>query len=241
MGDSADILPVFDLTAVVCKRPEDYTETDLALAHGVADCLHKTGCLIVRDPRVPAAMNDTFLDLLERYFDQPADRKMADCRPNLDYQVGVTPCGTEVPRCLVVVVTEATLAAVEAARAAGRSTWRVSSTVFTHTASDAVLQPLGHYAQLPGAAKAYPPVKAGQQVQRELEAICLRKAGGTTAAAAPGALGEATAAKLQQQLLQPPGVQEAAENADANAGAGGSGGSGGVPKSSATGVAVGPR
>ncbi len=35
-----------------------------------------------------------------------------------------------------VVCSEATLAAVEAARQAGRSRWRVSSTVFSHIASD---------------------------------------------------------------------------------------------------------
>ncbi|EFJ50218.1 hypothetical protein VOLCADRAFT_80362 [Volvox carteri f. nagariensis] len=96
--DSADVLPVFDLTAAVDKNPD---EADPELCASIARCLHETGCLIVRDPRVPAAHNDRFLDLLERYFGQPADRKMADCRPSLDYQVGVTPCGTEVPRCLV--------------------------------------------------------------------------------------------------------------------------------------------
>ncbi|GFR49190.1 hypothetical protein Agub_g11214, partial [Astrephomene gubernaculifera] len=99
--DSADVLPVFDLTGVVGKKPEDYTDADDELCAAIAQCLHATGCLVVRDPRVPAEQNDVFLDLLERYFGQPVDRKMADCRPNLDYQVGVTPCGTEVPRCLV--------------------------------------------------------------------------------------------------------------------------------------------
>mgnify|MGYP001807956852 CR=1 FL=1 len=67
-------------------------------------------------------------------------------------------------------MTEATAAAVAAARAAGRSCWRVSSTLFSHAASDVVLQPLGPFA---GAAagdgdgdgvEQYPPIKAGQQV-----------------------------------------------------------------------------
>lgn len=39
---------------------------------------------------------------------------------------------------LQVVVTEQTLAAAEAARAAGRPTWRISSTVFSQIASDEV-------------------------------------------------------------------------------------------------------
>jgi hypothetical protein len=46
-----------------------------------------------------------------------------------------------------VVVTEATQAAVAAARAAGRSCWRVSSTLFAHIASDVVLQPLPEFVQ----------------------------------------------------------------------------------------------
>jgi len=74
-----------------------------------------------------------------------------------------------------VVVTEATLAASEAAEAAGRSRWRVSSTVFAHVASAQVLQPLGRFGGLPGAAEGYPPTPAGRQVQMELEAIKLKQ------------------------------------------------------------------
>lgn len=75
-----------------------------------------------------------------------------------------------------VVVTEATLAAIEAARSAGRPLWRVSSTVFSHVASHQILQPLGRFAQEPGAADAYPPTPAGKQVQQELETIKLKGA-----------------------------------------------------------------
>lgn len=67
------------------------------------------------------------------------------------------------PRTRQVVVTDATLAAVEAARAQGRSLWRVSSTVFSHVASDALLRPLGHFAT-PSACAQYPAMPAGQQV-----------------------------------------------------------------------------
>lgn len=75
-----------------------------------------------------------------------------------------------------VVVTDATLAAVDAARAAGRSLWRVSSTVFSHVASRQLLRPLGRFAELPGALESYPPTPAGRQVQQELEAISLAAA-----------------------------------------------------------------
>jgi hypothetical protein len=56
------------------------------------------------------------------------------------------------------------VASIAAAKAAGRSTWRVSSTVFSHIASDQLLQPLAHFAQQPGAAERYPPTPAGLQV-----------------------------------------------------------------------------
>jgi isopenicillin N synthase-like dioxygenase len=71
-----------------------------------------------------------------------------------------------------VVVTEKTVEAIEAARAAGRSLWRVSSTLFSHTASDNTLEPIGKFATEETKAK-YPAVKAGKQVQEELNAIKL--------------------------------------------------------------------
>lgn len=71
------------------------------------------------------------------------------------------------------VCTEETLAAAERARAAGRPTWRVSSTVFSQVASDVELRPLGRFADAPGAA-GYPPTPAGQQVADELAMINLK-------------------------------------------------------------------
>jgi hypothetical protein len=66
-----------------------------------------------------------------------------------------------------VVVSEDTVAAIEAAKREGRSLWRISSTLFAHTASDVMLQPLGHLAT-EEALKAYPPIPAGLQVGRKL-------------------------------------------------------------------------
>ena len=71
-----------------------------------------------------------------------------------------------------VVVAPATLAAIDAARAAGRSLWRISSTCFGHVRSDFTLRPLGRFAELPGA-EAYAPILAGDQVAAELRAINL--------------------------------------------------------------------
>jgi isopenicillin N synthase-like dioxygenase len=71
-----------------------------------------------------------------------------------------------------VAVSDATVAAIGKAKEAKRSLWRVSSTLFGHIASDNVLQPLGCFATKE-ANKLYPPIKAGDQVQRELNAIKL--------------------------------------------------------------------
>jgi hypothetical protein len=41
----------------------------------------------LRDPRVPASSNDTFLDMLEGYFSRSEQDKQAEARPHLAYQV----------------------------------------------------------------------------------------------------------------------------------------------------------
>lgn len=78
-----------------------------------------------------------------------------------------------------VVVTAAAATAAAAAVAAPDAPpgagWRVSSTVFGHVASDAVLEPLGAFVQREGAVERYPPVAAGAFVSRELEAIRLKR------------------------------------------------------------------
>ena len=76
--------------------------------------------------------------------------------------------------CLQVVCSEDTLLALNKAKAEGSSTWRVSSTVFGHIASDQVLTPLGHFATAQ-ATQDYPAVDAGKFVQQELEAIKLKQ------------------------------------------------------------------
>jgi len=45
--------------------------------------------------------------------------------------------------------------------------------LFAHIASDAVLKPLGHFAESPLASK-YPPMCAGEYVEQELSVINLK-------------------------------------------------------------------
>ncbi|KAH7544767.1 hypothetical protein FEM48_Zijuj01G0021200 [Ziziphus jujuba var. spinosa] len=72
-----------------------------------------------------------------------------------------------------VVVTNRTIDAIQLAAEQNRSLWRVSSTLFAHIASDAVLKPLGHFAESPLASK-YPPICAGEFVEQELAVINLK-------------------------------------------------------------------
>lgn len=71
-----------------------------------------------------------------------------------------------------VVVSDDTLKAVERAKQEGRPLWRVSSTLFSHIASDNELKPLGKSAT-EEAKKKYPTILAGTQVQEELALIKL--------------------------------------------------------------------
>jgi hypothetical protein len=72
-----------------------------------------------------------------------------------------------------VVLSPAASRAAEEAKKDGRSTWRVSSTLFAHVASDQILRPLGHFANEALAAD-YPPTPAGKQVESELSVLQLK-------------------------------------------------------------------
>ncbi|XP_043693593.1 uncharacterized protein LOC122644058 [Telopea speciosissima] len=72
-----------------------------------------------------------------------------------------------------VVVTDRTMEAIRLAQQQNRSLWRVSSTLFAHIASDAVLKPLGHFADSPLAGQ-YPLICAGESVEKELAVINLK-------------------------------------------------------------------
>ncbi|KAK9017691.1 hypothetical protein V6N11_000697 [Hibiscus sabdariffa] len=99
-------LPVIDLATYLevaaggdssPERSSGLTE----LCRGVSRILKETGALLVKDPRCTAEDNDRFIDMMEKYFEKPAEFKRLQERPFLHYQVGVTPEGVEVPRSLV--------------------------------------------------------------------------------------------------------------------------------------------
>jgi hypothetical protein len=73
-----------------------------------------------------------------------------------------------------VIITPDTIATIKRREAAKESLWRVSSTCFGHIQSDQVLEPLPPFKNQETEAN-YPPMKAGHQVQAELQAISLLK------------------------------------------------------------------
>jgi hypothetical protein len=99
---SDTLFPVVDLTPLLLADESLLLRDPAALAASkqIAASLVATGCVLVRDPRVSERDNSRFLDLLERYFEQPEDSKKRDARPELHYQVGATPEGIERPSLL---------------------------------------------------------------------------------------------------------------------------------------------
>jgi len=73
----------------------DAKEACDALAKSLLD----TGIVLLKDPRVSDADSAAFLDMMEDYFDQPTEAKMADVRKELHHQVGATPSMIELPLC----------------------------------------------------------------------------------------------------------------------------------------------
>ncbi|KAL7158178.1 hypothetical protein ABFS83_02G124600 [Erythranthe nasuta] len=101
-------IPVIDLAPYLefCGKPpntgEEEFDSELEnLCSEVSRTLKETGALLVKDPRCTAEDNDRFLNMMEKYFEMPDDFKRRQERPQLHYQVGVTPEGVEVPRSLV--------------------------------------------------------------------------------------------------------------------------------------------
>ncbi|XP_044491134.1 uncharacterized protein LOC123215127 isoform X2 [Mangifera indica] len=102
-------LPVIDLAPYLSVAVEANGDADVMtvsselgeLCKQVSQILKETGALLVKDPRCTVEDNDRFLDMMEKYFERPKEFKLLQERPDLHYQVGVTPEGVEVPRSLV--------------------------------------------------------------------------------------------------------------------------------------------
>ncbi|KAE8672153.1 Tetratricopeptide repeat-containing protein isoform 1 [Hibiscus syriacus] len=95
-------LPVIDPASYLEIAAGGESPSELpGLCREVSRILKETGALLVKDPRCMAEDNDRFIDMMEKYFEKPAEFKRLQERPFLHYQVGVTPEGVEMPRSLV--------------------------------------------------------------------------------------------------------------------------------------------
>ena len=92
-------LPIIDMDIYLAHAPSS-PESQAECAKAAA-ALIKYGALVLRDSRVAASDNESFLDLLEDYFAQPEAALRRDERPLLGYQVGATLENTEKPKCAV--------------------------------------------------------------------------------------------------------------------------------------------
>lgn len=86
-----DELSVVDVEQYMSDRSDPIGQCKI-----VAECLKEYGVLIVRDPRASEKDNNTFLDMMEKYFEQTDF--VQDARPKYSFQVGVTPELTERPK-----------------------------------------------------------------------------------------------------------------------------------------------
>ena len=84
-------IPLIDLQLYFDR--ETSPEAFRAECTKVADSFHNCGIVLLKDPRVNPEHNNSFLDMMEKYFE--VSDGIRDARPELYYQVGVTPSHRE--------------------------------------------------------------------------------------------------------------------------------------------------
>jgi len=94
-------MPVIDLNDYMGQ--DSNSEQVKNLCKMVAECFHKVGILIIRDPRAQQKDNAEYIDLMEKYFESRgemlyAGQKLEDEKPEYHYQVGVCPKKIEIAR-----------------------------------------------------------------------------------------------------------------------------------------------
>jgi len=90
-----DQLTPIDLSGFLSEKNSDAAQE---ACRRVAQVLRNSSCLVIRDPRVSEEDNSRFIDMMEKYYEQPLEKKMRDVHPELHYQLGATPEFVEVPR-----------------------------------------------------------------------------------------------------------------------------------------------
>lgn len=83
-------ITVIDTSSMLNGRP------NAEQCRKVVEGFYKHGVIAIKDPRVDEKKNQQFLELMTRYFQLQGERyyrgeKLQDARPEVGYQVGVTP------------------------------------------------------------------------------------------------------------------------------------------------------
>lgn len=94
-------LPIIDLEKYMGKDQNSQEVKEICAQ--VADCFHKFGILIIRDPRAQQKDNSDYIDLMEKYFESRgemhyAGQTLEDAKPEHHYQVGICPKKIEIAR-----------------------------------------------------------------------------------------------------------------------------------------------
>lgn len=82
-------IPTIDASILISNHPSKHEECRKAV-----DILHKTGIMILKDPRVDEQENEDFLDMMERYYESRgkiyySGGKLEESNPEAGYQTGV--------------------------------------------------------------------------------------------------------------------------------------------------------
>ena len=98
-------MPIIDLELYLQATRGDAVPSEEAIdeRRKVAECFHRFGIILNRDPRIEMRDNDEYIDLMERYFADVGDRfynnEQVSCiKPEHHYQVGATPEYIEMAR-----------------------------------------------------------------------------------------------------------------------------------------------
>lgn len=63
----------------------------------ITEQFSEIGVMLVKDPRATKEDADRYLDMMERYYEQPWEKLEKDLHPEIGYHVGLTPPNTETP------------------------------------------------------------------------------------------------------------------------------------------------
>ena len=90
-------MPIIDLHAYLSAASDNsMTPEALNECKKVAECFHRFGIILIKDPRVDMQDNEEYIDLMEGYFADVGQRfydneEISDIKPEHHYQVGATP------------------------------------------------------------------------------------------------------------------------------------------------------